>query len=90
MSNIGVGGVQRRQLCESSANAESLEETFERLFGDLVYLPYNKRILLLKIERYLANEDYSMDFFFDVFLYENYDDLMKWCEKTNRTIQYLD
>ena len=67
----------------------NIEETFERLFCDQVFLPFNKQILLYKIERYLANDDYSMDFFFDVFLYENYDNLVKWCANTNRTIQYL-
>ena len=72
----------------------NIEETFEQLFEDHVFLPYNQRILLCKIQRYLrntiANDDAITDFIFDVFLYVNYAELVKWCQKTNRTIQYLD
>lgn len=67
----------------------NIEEIFEKLFSDQVYLPFNKQILMFKIERYLANNDYCTDLFFDVFLFQNYEDLVEWCDKTNRTIQYL-
>lgn len=66
------------------------DEIFQRLFGQQVYLPFNKRILLHKIKYYLENQDYSADFYFDVFIYENYEELVAWCEKNNKTIQYID
>jgi hypothetical protein len=71
------------------------EHIFKRLFGDLVYLPYNKQILFYKIqmnlETYRQHPDVEIpnDVYFDVFLYENYDELVDWCQKTNKTIQYI-
>lgn len=66
------------------------EETFEKLFGQQVYLPFNKNILLHKIRYYLEKEEYGADFYFDIFIYENYEELVAWCEKNNKTIQYID
>ena len=84
------------------------KEIFQNLFGQQVYLPFNKRILLFKIKLYLEgvtspsytpkptgsgmpeNEEYHADFYFDVFLYDNYDELVQWCIETGKTIQYLD
>ncbi len=72
------------------------EVLFEKLFCNDVFLPFNKRILLLKIQKYLetfdgkCEEDIRPDLYFDVFIYENYEELVSWCEKTGRTIQYLD
>jgi hypothetical protein len=71
------------------------EVLFEKLFCNDVFLPFNKRILLVKIQKYLETfdgnvEDMRPSMYFDVFIYENYEELVSWCEKTGRTIQYLD
>jgi len=66
------------------------KEIFQNLFGHQSYLPFNKRILLLKIRRCLEEEVYSADLYLDVFLYENYEELVEWCNAKGKTIQYLD
>ena len=68
----------------------SMEEIFEKIYGNSKYITLNKKFLEEKIRYYSETKQYRPELITDIFVYEHYDEFELWCHKNNKVFSYPD